>query len=77
MRLEYDTVKEHLQIAENLQRKLELAGMMEPNILMREKDQELEGLRAELAALKENLQVRFVWWMDVCCRVFCVKNFYV
>ncbi|XP_021356371.1 A-kinase anchor protein 9-like isoform X2 [Mizuhopecten yessoensis] len=51
-----DTVQEHLKIAENLQRKLEEAGLLGPDILLKEKNAEIQSLREEVSALKKKLE---------------------
>ncbi|XP_052094804.1 A-kinase anchor protein 9-like isoform X6 [Mytilus californianus] len=55
MQDELDAVSEHLKIAENLQRKLEEAGMLGPNILLRDKDEEIQKLKKDIAELREKL----------------------
>ncbi|XP_071157946.1 A-kinase anchor protein 9-like isoform X3 [Mytilus edulis] len=55
MQDELDAVSEHLKIAENLQRKLEEAGMLGPNILLRDRDEEIQKLKKDIAELKEKL----------------------
>ena len=56
MKEELDAVTEHLSIAENLQRKLEEAGLLGPNILLREKDQEIQILKNEIQELKQKME---------------------
>ncbi|XP_063421715.1 A-kinase anchor protein 9-like isoform X4 [Mytilus trossulus] len=55
MQDELDATSEHLKIAENLQRKLEEAGMLGPNILLRDRDEEIQKLKKDIAELKEKL----------------------
>ncbi|KAL5007012.1 hypothetical protein ScPMuIL_015818 [Solemya velum] len=51
------SLKEHLQIAENLQKKLEEAGLLTPDQRSSQKDMELKQLREEVAALKHQLEM--------------------
>ncbi|XP_033761450.1 A-kinase anchor protein 9-like [Pecten maximus] len=53
LRDQLDAVQEHLKIAENLQRKLEEAGLVDPDILIKEKDVEIQTLQKELVDLKK------------------------